>query len=309
MIKKILIILLLTICSNAFTVEYGKGSFGMEGGFLGLNSRIDCDISTFTIKLEHSNINNFYYGFNFTWFDSDRLRQSQKKINSQIEKVNQNLTNFTGNKDATIPEIQYRMKGLDANLRLGYDIIHKDKNNYLGAGVLLGFSFPVIDSDKGDSVAPNLGFMYQNAQYMLKAQELFAKSKTKFSTYKIGPAVSFKKSIIKNRLFLFGSASYAFQKAQAENSFAHMNFNLNGTYQSLDIGLKYIPFPKAINKKYFTLNKNLYITAGYRYNQWELKEAVFDISGSKISSKILNPLKSKFKMDSSAAYVGVGYSF
>ena len=313
MLKKISLSLsLFTLFTYASELEYGKGTFGMEGGFLGLSSRIDCDISTFTLKTEHSNIGKFYYGYNLTWLDSDTLRQAQKSYNSLAKGANGylwNFTNYTKNKTATIPELKYRVKGLDANLRLGYDILHKDSKNYLGIGLLLGISAPVIDADKGNSVAPDLGFMYNNAGYLLDAKRLFSKSKTEFTTYKIGPTASFQTELVKDKVFLYGTASYAYQSADIDNSFAHLSLNADGTFQSYDIGLKFVPFHKKIKTKHFTLNPNLFITTGYRYSKWEVKDVAFDISGNKISSKILSPLKKKFKMDSSTAYVGLGYSF
>jgi len=304
MVRKIsLSLALCTLFANAIDLEYGTGTFGMEGGFLGLDHRIDCDISTFTIKTEHSNFGKFYYGFNLTWLDSDRLRQAQKSYNSLAKKGSEYLWSATHSKSATIPEIEYRVKGLDINFRLGYDIIHKDNKNYLGIGLVTGLSAPVIDADKGDSVAPDLGFMYNNAGYLLDAYKLFSKSKSEFTTYKIGPTISFQKELIENKLFLYGTASYAYQNADIDNSFAHMGLNADGTFASIDVGLKLKPF--ANDSK----SKNLFITAGYNYSRWEVKDVAFDISGNKISSKILDPLKSKFIMDSQTAYVALGYSF
>jgi hypothetical protein len=36
---------------------------------------------------------------------------------------------------------------------------------------------------------------------------------------------------------------------------------------------------------------------------------IIDISGRELSTTILNPLQTKFGMDSSVGYVGLGYSF
>ncbi len=301
----------LTLCASllsAMDIEYGKGTFGIEGGFLGLSSRIDCDISTFTLKTEHSNIGKFYYGYNLTWYDSDTLRQAQKRYNNYAKSTNGSFGTTPLKKVATIPQIKYRVKGLDANLRLGYDIYHK-KDDYLGIGLLLGVSAPVIDADKGNSVTPDLGFMYNSAGSILKAQKLFAKSKTEFTTYKIGPSVSFQKTLIDKKLFLYGTANYAYQSADISNSFAHIGLSANGTFQSYDIGLKFIPFQKRYKTRLFTLNPSLYATAGYRYSKWEVKKVAIDISGNEINSNLLKPLKNNFKMDSSTAYLGLGYRF
>ena len=294
---------------SAAQIELGQGTFSMEGGFLGLSSKLDCDITTFTIKTEHSNIGDFYYGFNLTWYDSDNMRQAQKRYNSFVKKTNSFFGSTLSNKSATIPTINYRMKGLDANLRIGYDIIHHDKNNYLGVGLLLGVSLPVIDANKGDSVIPDLGFMYNSAGYILKAKDLFAKSKTEFTTFKIGPTISLQKSLIDKKLFLYATASYAYQNADISNSFAKLDLSADGVFQSYDIGLKFVPFQKRVKTRLFTINPNLYAVLGYRYSSWKVKKVSFDISGNEINSNLLKPFKNNFTMSSSTGYVGIGYSF
>jgi hypothetical protein len=294
---------------SATSIEYGKGTFSMEGGFLGLSSQIDCDISTFTLKNEHSNIGDFYYGFNLTWYDSDTMRQAQKTYNSLAKDANGYLWNIGGSKSAIIPSMNYRMKGLDANLRLGYDIIHKDKNNYLGIGLLVGISAPTIDADKGDSVAPDLGFMFNSAGYLLKAKDLFSKTKTDFTTYKIGPTVSFQRALINKKLFLYGTASYAYQNASIKNSLVKTELSADGIFQSYDIGLKFVPFETKVKTRLFTLNPSLYGTMGFRYSSWEVKKVAIDTSGNEISSDLLKPLKNNLTMSSSTAYLGFGYSF
>ncbi len=297
---------------QAAEIQYGKGIFGMKGGFLGLSSRIESDISTFAFKNEHSSAGNLYYGYDITWLDSDQLRQKQKQYNSLAgiltNKASDYLWKKTKQKAIVLPEMKYRVKGLDANLRLGYDIIHQDDYNYLGVGLLLGVSAPIVDADKGDSVTPDLGNLYNEAGYILKAQKMFAKSKTKFLTYKLGPTISFQKSILANRFSIYGTASYALQNAKIKNTYAHLNSKTNGSYQSYDIGLKFTPFPNS-SKDTFLFNSNLHITAGYRYNKWKSKNAIFDISGNQIDSKLLSPFKKKFEMDSSTTYAGLSYSF
>ncbi|HHD75135.1 MAG TPA: hypothetical protein ENL00_04890 [Nitratifractor sp.] len=295
---------------SASSVEYGKGTFSMEGGFLGLSSQIDCDISTYTLKTEHSNIGKFYYGYNLSWYDSDTLRQAQKTYNSLAKDANGFLWNsIGGSKSATIPAMNYRIKGLDANLRLGYDIMHQDKDNYFGIGLLLGVSLPTIDANKGDSVAPDLGFMYNSAGTLLKAKDLFSKSKTEFTTYKIGPTLSFQRALVDKRLFLYATASYAYQNASIKNSLAKTELSADGIFQSYDIGLKFVPLQKELKTRLFTLNPSLYGTLGYRYSSWELKKVAIDTSGNEISSDLLKPLKHDFTMSISTAYLGFGYSF
>ncbi len=61
----------------------------------------------------------FFYGYDFNWYDSKDLIQAQKNYN-----------NFASG--LSIPQMEYRVKGLDINIRAGYDVIHKDQDNFLG---------------------------------------------------------------------------------------------------------------------------------------------------------------------------------
>jgi len=292
--KKILLSLLtISILLPASEFQYGSGTLSMDGGFIGLTKSIDSDVTTYSLVERHSNLfsSNIFYGYNFTWYDSKKLKQLQQNYNSNINGIN----NYFGDSgQLTIPSIEHRFKGLDANIELGYDVIHQDESNFLGLGLLLGVSLPWIDSSSNDDSSDS---------------DYFKDSKTDIETYKIGSSINFQKTLISDKLSIYGLGSLAYQTASIENSYAKSKNSVNGTFQEYNIGLYYTPFTQKYDLGWFTLSPKLYATLGYKYTKWDFDDMIIDISGTQLNSDILSPMKSKFGIDSSIGYLGIGYSF
>jgi len=293
-------------------LQYGNGTFGMEGGFLGLTSRMTTDIESFSFVERHSNFaGEMFYGYDFTWYDSTVLRNAQHTYNDMASGFNSMLPSSS---PMEVPAMEYRMKGLDLNIKVGYDVIHQDQDNFLGVGVLVGLSMPWIDSAKDDSLAgtsavPSFDFYTDNMGAFGDAKDLFDDSQTDIMTYKIGPTINFQKSLISNKLSFYGSLSYAYQTGYIENDYANSDFTVDGTFQEYNFGLYFTPFTETYKWGWLSLSPRIYATLGYRYSSWDLDEVSIDISGAKLSSDILDPLAMKFSMDTSVGYFGLGYSF
>ena len=291
--KKVLLSLLaISALLPASEFQYGSGTLTLNGGFLGLQGDIDNDVTTYSLVERHSNLfsSDFFYGYDVTWYDSDALKQAQHTYNSGVAIPNNNQGVID------VPAMEHRLTGLDANVKLGYDVIHQDDSNFLGLGLLVGVSLPWIDSSSSDSSST------------LNTDD-FKDSKTEFLTYKIGPTVTFQKTLISDKLSLYGVGSFAYQTANVKNSYAKSDFTVNGSFQEYNLGLYYTPFTKNYDLGLFTLSPRVYVTAGYKYTKWDLDEMVIDLSGKELSSTVLDPFQTKFGMDSSIGYVGVGYSF
>lgn len=268
--------------------RYGHGTFSMEGGFIGLNGSIDTDIDTYSISERHSNIvgSDFFYGYDFTWMDSKTLKQEQSSYN-----------NLAGDK---IPSMDYRLQGLDANINFGYDFLHKGEGDFLGVSLLVGASIPWIDNSSNSSDSSFIGG---------NLEDYYKESKTEILTYKIGPSISFEKNIISNKLSIYGLATYAYQTGNMKNDYAKFDESVNGTYQEYNLGLNYRPFTKNYKLGWFTLSPRIYASLGYKYSKWDVDDVFINLSGVKLNSQIVEPLKTKFSMDSSVGYFGLGYSF
>ena len=293
MIKNIIKIGLAVLLGNSLyagEIQYGHGTFEMSGGFIGLTQDITADISTYSMIEQHQNIasSTWYYKYNFTWYDSDEMMQVQDTINSYVNNFSQN----SGIK--TVPSIDYRLQGLDLNIVLGKDLFHKDKNNYFGVGILLGLSIPWIDSKKSDSNDDTTSDNIMNAM---------KDSKTKMLTYKIGPSITARKSL--NRYFtVYGSATYAYQTGSFKNDYAKTDLNVDGIFQEYDFGIRFQPVSVDYEFGWLTISPKLYATLGYRYTSWDLNDITMDVTGTNANFN-----QTDFNMNSSIAYIGVGYSF
>jgi len=290
-------LLLFATITTASEIEYGQGTFELTGGFLGLSQTIQEDVTTYSLVERHANIpaSKLFYGYDFTWYDSKTLKQAESTLNLGTTLINNPL--IPANNNLQIPAMDYRVKGLDANIQLGYDVIHQDDDNFLGVGALVGISIPWIDVAQNDS--------NNNEEYT----NIFPDSKTSFMTYKIGPAINFKKTLIDNKISLYGSAAYAYQTGNIKNDYADAKYSVDGTYQEYNVGLYFTPFTETYKWGWLSLSPRLYATLGYKYSKWDVDDMTIDTSGAKLSSDILAPLKTKFQMDSSTTYAGIGYSF
>jgi len=309
--KIILLLIAFPLISTASEIEYGTGTFSMKGGFLGLTGTIGTDVFTYSFVERHSNLpaTNFFYAYDFTWYDSETLKQAQHTYNNITSTANNFSSSFLPNtlsSYAKIPTMTYRVKGLDTNLKAGYDVIHEDQDNFLGLSLLIGLSMPWIDSSR-DAV-PDFSFIRNNLGNILNATDYFKSSKTSVKSYKIGPSVTLQKSLNK-KLSVYGSGSFAYQTASVENDYIDSKFSVNGTFQEYNIGLYFTPFTEEYQWGWLKLSPRIYGTLGYKYSKWDLDKMVINTSGAELSSDILEPLGMKFGMDSSIGYVGIGYSF
>ncbi len=288
--KTVLLLTSLSISLMAVELEYGTGTFSMEGGFIGLTGSISTDIDAYSLVDRHSNMaSNLYYGYDFHLYDSELMKQAQHTYNNMA-------STFNSISPIDVPKMEHRIKGLDANLHLGYDLIHQDQDNFLGLGLTVGISMPTIDS------------VSMNKKAFSLTKEVLTKSKTEVETYKIGPSITMQKSL--NRyISVYGTGSYAYQTGEVKNSYLNSKFDVDGTFQSYNFGLYFTPFTDEYKLGWITFSPRLFATLGYRYQKWEVGKMSINASGYEISSEMLEPLGMNFAMDSSVGYFGVGVSF
>jgi len=282
--------------------QYGSGTFGMKGGFLGLTSRIDTDVTTYSLVTRHANMfGNFFYSYDLNWYDSKTMRQAQHSYNSFATRAN-SIFGLGDNSVVSVPAMDYMLEGLDANIRLGYDIWHKDDDNFLGLGALVGISLPWIDSSKSSSSSSN----FDASKSLFGA---FKDTKTTVQTYKLGVTINFQKSLIDKKLSLYGIGNYAMQTGKIKNDYLDSDYSVDGTFQEYNLGLYFTPFTEKYKWGFLTLSPRIYATIGYKYSKWSVDKMTINMSGKEVSSDILSPLAMEFNMDSSIGYIGVGYSF
>ncbi len=292
LIKTALISLLASSISTVYAgeIQIGSGSFEMSGGFVGLTQSINTDIMTYSLVEQHNNFgsSNWFYKYNVTWFDSNKMQQAQQSINSISSRF------FHVPTVLTMPAIDYQLQGLDLSVVLGKDIFHQDENDYIGIGVMLGASFPWIESGKNN----------RNNDLISNANmNLMPDSKTKIRSYKIGPSLTARTSL-NNFFTLYGSITYALQTGSIENDHINTSLNINGTFQEFDIGIRFQPLSSDYDLGWITLSPRLYATLGHRHTSWTLDDVNIDITGVNARTTSMD-----FNMESSVTYIGVGYSF
>jgi len=297
--KKTLFCLALATSLFSGELRYGHGSMSFTGGFLGFEQTVSEGIDTFSFEQNHKNVlgSKTFYAYSLTWYDSQHFKQMQSMYNTG---VNQTFSwmNLSGT-DTFIPTMDYRLQGLDASLSIGYDLYHKDENNYFGVAGYLGINLPWIDSQKDSSYLDNLpAGVDKNKLY-----DLYKASKTDIKTYKVGLAV-YSRTKLAPTLSGYLNAIYAYQTGNISNDYAHSDFDVDGTYKALDIGVRFQPYEKNYRWLGITWSPRVYLTAGYKMERWSVDDVAIDISGAGMSMP-----KTTMKFDTDIGYVGVGYSF
>lgn len=287
---KLKLLALVAIASqlNAVELRLGNGTFKWEMGITKfMNTSFDLDINTISINETHSTINNtkLYYSYNIDIYSSDFVDQLTTLMSYPVTyefpifgSINDAIDNYT-----PIPTPStYKVRGVDLNLGLGYDI-YREKNNFIGIGINTGLSMPVMEMK---DLKKTIEFTYN----ILKA------TKTHIKTYKLGPTITGSYEIIPN-LLTYGTFSFGYQTGSIENDWIKSSMDIDGGYSVIDFGVTYAPFPQY---------KKLHITLGYSKKNWSMDDVKADMFNI-FEVESFGMLNSDFS--SSSAYLGVGYTF
>jgi hypothetical protein len=274
-------------------IETGRGTMSIEGGFLGLNGKISDNVTTYTLKNEHQNtfIKHLNYSYKISWYDSNKINQALSTYNQTVTDINGNTYNALD-----IPTMDYHIRGLDADIGLGWNLIDLGPHDYFSFGADIGLSTPWIEATKSSSTS--------NSGSSNTIATLYGVGNTKIWTYKVGPQMKVSKSLT-SYLSLYGSAIYAYQYASINNTSIGLNSNVDGTFVESELGLRYQPLEKKYHvTSWFSLSPQLYFTTGVRYSKWSLHDVAINLFDQNI------PLpKSELSVSSASTYLGLGYSF
>ncbi|SNZ03888.1 hypothetical protein SAMN06265182_0498 [Persephonella hydrogeniphila] len=272
------VLFLLSFWAKGAEFRYGKGNFSVESDILGSSDKVEEDISTYSISEEHKNIfgSRLFYGFNLTFLSS-------KKEQKIIDLYNTSYDPTPGYK----PKMSYKLEGFDGQIDIGFDLLSSEKG-YLGFSGLLGISLPYIKNYNSD-----------NNNNLTK--QAIPDSKTKIKTYRVGGSIKAGYEIFP-RIQIFGFISYAYQTGKVENDCWNIDASVNGTYFTAGGGIKAFLVKKKMKILFVPISPQLYLTAGYKYDKWTVKDA-------KINNIALNVSKDDIIITDSYGFLGVGYSF
>ncbi|NPA53140.1 MAG: porin family protein [Aquificae bacterium] len=291
----LLALLFLVPKSEAVDIEFGKGEFSMEMAVLGFSGKLTTDITTITLNETHRNVftDRIFINFDITYFRSDTVRKMLDLYNRYADTACSfcNMCPFPPCRGCSemcnqFPIGKYEVVGFDINFGAGYDV-WKQYNNYLGVGLIIGATFPWIKGERA-------------IDYSLDFMNLMRDTETEVMTYKFGPQVRGAFEVIPG-LFVHGDAAVAFQKAWVENDSFFIDASVEGSFFTFNLGVDYMPFVKRQDAW-----SKFYITAGFRYKRWLVKDV--KIGNVSIRRLILIPV-SDLKMETTIAYFGAGYEF
>lgn len=273
-----LFILIIYSVSNSAELRFGKGSFSVSSDIFGTSKKIKEDITVYSIAEQHKNIfgNRLFYSYNFSFMSSEKERKLIDLYNTAYDPT-------PGYK----PQMEYELKGFDGQIDFGFDALNSG-NSYLGFSAFLGISLPYIENYNTEG----------NNNNTLSA---LPDSKTEIKTYRIGGSVKGGYEIFP-RINIFGFFSYGYQTGKVENEKWGIDGSVNGSYMTLGGGVMFYILKEKKKILFLTLSPQLYVTAGYKYDRWELKDV-------KINNIALNLNKDDLVITDSYGFFGLGYSF
>lgn len=271
--KNYLVILSLLCISQLHGIEMrvGKSDFLWDVKFSTLfHDSKEMDVQVYSIYEDHKNLtlfkdDKYYYFYNLDFFNSSYTYQESSMHMGAFEMP------FDG---------QYKIRGFDLNLGMGYDFYKADQN-HIGIGVNLGVSMPWM---KVKDLSQEIEFI----------DTILTSEDTKMTTYKFGPAVHMKYQLAKE-MFFYGYMSYGLENGSMENDGFHMSTDIRGTYQVYDFGVK----------KENLFHKNIYMALGYTYKRWDDDDIYTEMKNPEM------PMAGQMDtaMRSKSIYIGLGYQF
>ena len=249
-------------------IQYGHGRLTLSGSVFGMDNTVANNLTTYTLLAQHQNTPIQHLNYNY-------------KINYYTSKIKSPAGEY-------LPETNFSIKGIDADLGIGWNIVDISEDDYISIGLDVGLSLPDIDSNPTDN----------NQTSPLDIGRI------KLTTYKIGPQIRFGKSLMP-MFALYGSAVYAREYATLTAKKLDTEIHVRGIFHEEELGIRFHPIDyKYKVTSWFTIHPNLYFSAGVRYSQWELKNVHLDLSGTGVTL-----VDDKLTLSSSVTFVGMGYSF
>lgn len=280
--------------THASEVQYGSGTMNLQGGLLGLETDISSPVSIYTLKEHHADIlsSDWFYNYQVSYYTAQSLTGAG------------GLTSTSLGGDLLLSASDYELSGLDGQLTLGYDVYKRGPFDYVGFGVSLGIATPYL-KNTGEESGESSGSDDSVPVPLVdggSATDLIA-SNTEFFGYKVGPKIMASKSF-GDYASLFAEASYAWQTMNVENSTLDLSTDVNGSYFSYGVGMRYQPISVKKDLGFMTINPALYMTFGVNYAKLLLDDLSVDLSGNNYDLD-----ESQLKMDSTTLYFGLGYAF
>lgn len=287
------LLLLSSSPSHAVELRYGSGEFQMQTAakpFVQMDTTLDVD--TWTLAETHKNFGNsrLYYQLRADYFDSDTVNKltdlASTPLTTNIPIIGNSLSGLLATNTTLPVPADYRIHGVNLDVGVGYDVLRNERG-HLGVGVNTGVSTPFMKVRNALPVA-NLA---------IKALDTFD---TEIKTYKAGIGVQGSYQVAP-WLAVSANAAVNKQTAELENAWVNSGFDMDGTYQTLEIAAKLKP---AVLLQQPRL-KNAFVSIGHTRSEWEYDNAA-------VSTPVATFNAPSF-FDANASHentwLGIGYDF
>jgi len=289
MFKRVVILILLTFAPQAAELRVGQSSFkwGMKLGKF-LNSDVNLKTKTISISETHDSLadTQLYLFYNADIYQSDTLDRVTTMLASPLIyswPIVGSITNLIDQYTPIPVPSEYKVRGFDLNVGLGYDI-YRDEASYLGIGVNTGVSMPFIKMKNFTKTVDML-------------RKVLNVSDTDIQSYKLGVALQGNYSF-NDRFSIYASAEYSYQSGSLENGWLLSSVTIEGISYMIDFGARYTI--RGWDREFF-------ITAGYTHKGWKSNSINLDMLDSIFSVKMDQIMSVDF--DTDIFYLGVGTSF
>lgn len=268
---------LYTASANAVELRLGQGEFSLDTQMqplAGINSTID--VRTITLNEAHRPIRNtkWNYSWQADYFESGT---SERVVELVLPPATTSLP---------VPS-DYHVHGFNADVGIGYDVVSTERSR-LGIGINGGASAPMINIQN-----PSSGINV--------VDETLDLADTEIITYKIGVAVQGEYEVVSG-ISIDAKATLNHQKVEIENKLLSSNSEVDGQYQSYQIGIKLKP-GQLLQQAAL---KNSFLTIGYQRSKWDYESGAVATSIAGVSTPNNDD---NVSFQHTNTYLGVGYDF
>ncbi len=280
--KKIAIAIALSSSLLAVELDIGRGVFHYKSSLASiLSANCKLDITTLTLRGRDIALPyNLHLNYSLELYKSKRL----DKLTTFFAKPLTYEWPFFGSIDNAIENYtplttptDYKIRGIDFNIALLYPLLNQN-GFFISAGVNGGISMPFMKMD--------------NPMQALKLMLTTLKTtKTRMTTYKIGPALQIQYSY--ENMDISGFLAYNYQTGSIRNSFIDSSADIDGSNTLFDLAFAY----------HFTPHIAAHL--GFSYKKWDTDD--IDVTLLKAFSFHTTAFHNDFSIKN--FYLGVSYNF
>ncbi len=280
--------------ASGLELSLGQGTFNTQASLKGLmRADVDLDVTTLALRQPTTALGDSGWAWagrlelfqsntvnEFTDFASTPLTTGIPFIGASVDDLVDDYT------PVPVPA-DYRVTGFDLDVSFSREVFQGDRGG-IRLGINTGLTAPFMETRHLSS----------DANVFLDLLDL---TETDIRTYKLGPVVSAYWRASPG-VTLSGEWIWNRQVGSLSNDVFDGSVDIEGSYSSLDVNLKYQP---AHWPAYLKWLKKSYLAVGYRRATWDYDKAEFSFQQAAITV----PAELDMSFSKTSLYAGVGFDF